>query len=74
MIRFADVSPCEDVHQYLVAFCALAIEIFPEDDWITVQPKLQKSWERYAAERHCGWQQVSAAAQARWEASRRTSP
>ena len=46
MIRFADAGSCADVHSYLVAFCTLAIELYPDEEWTTVQPKLERSWNR----------------------------
>jgi hypothetical protein len=68
MIRFANADPCVDVHSYLVAFCTLAIQLYPDQDWDTVQPKLARSWERYVGESTCSWDDVREAAQQRWEA------
>jgi len=68
MIRFADAGSCADVHSYLVAFCTLAIELYPDEEWTTVQPKLERSWNRYVGESMCSWKDVHDAARARWEA------
>lgn len=68
MIRLADVCPCLDVHSYLVAFCTLAIELYPDEDWATVQPKLERSWERYVSDGMCRWEDVRDSAHQRWEA------
>ena len=69
MIRCDDMGPCLDVHAYLVALCALSVELFPDDDWAAVEPRLQRSWERYVAEDSCGWAEVRASARRRWEAN-----
>lgn len=68
MIRFSDTGPCVDVHSYLVAFCALAVELYPDEDWVTVEPKLARSWERYIGEGLCEWKDVRESARTRWEA------
>lgn len=73
MIRLADVSPCLDVHSYLVAFCTLAIELYPDEDWATVQPKLERSWERYVGDGMCSWEDVRDSAHQRWEARFQTT-
>ena len=69
MIRFAEKGSSVGVHSYLVAFCALAAELYPQDDWATVEPKLQRSWERYIADGACGWEDVRQSAHARWLAA-----
>ncbi len=68
MIRSAGIGPCFDVHSYLVAFCTLAMELYPDEDWATVQPKLERSWGRYAGEGMCSWNDVRDSAHQRWEA------
>lgn len=73
MIRSVDLGPCVDMHHYLFAFCALAMELYPDEDWSAVEPKLQRSWQRYLGDGMCSWAQVRDSAQARWEA-RRLSP
>ena len=68
MIRSADLGPCVDLHHYLSAFCALAMELYPDEDWAAVEPKLHRSWQRYLGDSMCSWEQVRDSAQARWEA------
>ena len=68
MIRFSEISPCVDVHDYLVAFCALAMELYPDEDWTAVEPKLEQSWKRYLGDGMCSWSDVRDSAHTRWEA------
>lgn len=68
MINSADLGPCVDLHQYLAAFCALAMELYPDEDWAEVEPKLQRSWQRYLGDTTCSWAQVRDSAQLRWRA------
>lgn len=68
MIRPADTDACLDVHSYLVAFCALAFELYPGENWATVEPKLERSWERYMGDSLCPWKEVRDSAHLRWRA------
>jgi hypothetical protein len=72
MIRLPDMqsqSPL-DARTFLVSFCALAREIYPDLDWDTVAPKLQRSWDRAHGEHGFRWAEVSESARIRWEAGR----
>ena len=66
MDHSADTTPAFNLHAYLASFCALAIELYPEQDWATVEPKLERSWHRHRGNDRCRWADVRDAAQARW--------
>lgn len=66
MIRPSDTGAGLDVHSYLVAFCALAFELYPGESWTTVESKLERSWERYMGDGLCHWEDVRDAAHSRW--------
>lgn len=68
MSRLSDMFTGLDAHAFLVAFCALAEELYPELDWAAVEPKLQRSWERYQGDDRCRWEDVRETARVRWEA------
>ena len=46
MIRRRDLEPQRDSLTFVSSFCALALEVYPDMDWNTVAPKLERSWER----------------------------
>lgn len=53
---------------FLGAFCAIAGDLYPELDWEDVEPKLQRSWERYLGDGNRQWEDVRGLVRARWEA------
>lgn len=66
MIDSSDSGACVDVNTYLIAFCALAMELYPGEEWAAVEPKLERSWQRYLGDGMCHWSDVRNAAQKRW--------
>lgn len=68
MIHSFDAGACVDAHTYLIAFCALAMELYPDEDWATVEPKLARSWQRYLGDGTCDWSDVRDTARTRWAA------
>lgn len=67
MDHSAETKPVFNTHAYLASFCALAIELYPEQDWATVEPKLARSWHRYRGDGRCQWADVRDSARARWD-------
>jgi hypothetical protein len=45
----------------------LAVELYPDEDWASVEPKLARSWERYIGDGMCEWKDVRESARIRWE-------
>lgn len=57
-----------EAQTYLASLCALAMRLFPEADWSTVEPKLERGWHCSEGSRRFQWAEVRDYAQARWEA------
>lgn len=68
MTRSAEMSVGFDPHTFLVAFCAVAMDLYPELGWVEVEPKLERSWERYLGDGIRRWADVRELARERWEA------
>lgn len=51
----------------LASLCSLATRLFPDEDWSTVEPKLERGWRCSDVRGRYGWDDVRDYAHARWE-------
>ena len=68
MVKLSKVGLGCDTHAFLASFCSLAFELYPDQDWAEVEPKLQRAWERQVAIDQCPWVDIREDARIRWEA------
>lgn len=55
--------------EFLVSFCTLARDMYPDLDWNAVEPKLERSWQRLRGDGGLPWRDVRDCAHARWTRS-----
>lgn len=67
MRHLADKTTGMDAHAFLVAFCAVAKDLYPEFRWGEVEPLLERSWERYQGDGIREWADVRELVRERWE-------
>ena len=66
-----DVRPrVVDLHVHLETFCTVSFELYPTDNWTTVEPKLARGWDRSLGHGSYEWVMVRDAVHARWEVLR----
>ena len=68
MVRIAEMTAAWDRNAFLLAFCAVATELYPELDWDEVEPLLQRSWERYLGDGDREWIEVRDLVREQWNA------
>jgi hypothetical protein len=71
MIRIAEMTAGWDRNAFLLAFCAVATELYPDLDWEDVEPRLQRSWERYLGDGDREWIEVRELVRERWNAQKK---
>ncbi|MGH8077514.1 MAG: hypothetical protein ACREPE_09355 [Lysobacter sp.] len=71
MIHASEMALGYDAHAFLVAFCTVAMDLYPELTWDEVEPRLKRSWERYQGDGVRQWAEVRDLARERWEAGER---
>jgi hypothetical protein len=68
----AHVEPELEARAFLAACCSIAMDLYHDLDWNTVEPKLERSWgnwQRVHGYRRCRWADVRDAAHERWDAA-----
>ncbi|MGH8075982.1 MAG: hypothetical protein ACREPE_01475 [Lysobacter sp.] len=53
---------------FVITYCILARELYPDTDWETVEPRLEQGWLRVRGDSTASWQDVRQIGRARWMA------